>query len=93
MPFPVPSEPVFAARSEAIERAGGSGFSNLSVPAMTLTLVQGFGRLIRSKTDKGIVAILDSRLSSKGYGRKIVKALPDSPVISTLAEAEAFFAA
>lgn len=92
MPFPVPSEPVFAARSDMIKRRGGSDFSELSIPAMTLTLVQGYGRLIRSKRDKGVVAILDSRLTGTGYGRGILKALPASPQIHTIDAAREFFA-
>ena len=91
MPFPVPSDPVFAARSEQIKRRGGSDFAELSVPSMSLTLIQGFGRLIRSKSDTGIVAILDSRLSGTGYGKGIVRSLPASPQISTTADAARFF--
>jgi ATP-dependent DNA helicase DinG len=90
LPFPVPSEPVFAARSDAIKRAGGNDFSELSIPAMSLTLIQGFGRLIRSRSDQGVVAILDSRLTGTGYGKKILGALPSSPRISTLSAASSF---
>lgn len=91
LPFPVPSEPVFAARADQIKKAGGNDFGTLSIPAMSLTLIQGFGRLIRSKSDQGIVAILDSRLTGTSYGKKIVKTLPDAPQISTLSDAQAFF--
>lgn len=91
LPFPVPSEPVFAARADQIKANGGSDFAELSIPAMSLTLIQGFGRLIRSKTDVGIVAILDSRLTSTGYGKKIVKTLPASPQINQISQATAFF--
>lgn len=90
LPFPVPSEPVFAARADAVKRAGGSDFADLSIPAMSLTLIQGFGRLIRSKSDQGVVAILDSRLTGTGYGKKILGTLPKSPRISTLADASSF---
>jgi ATP-dependent DNA helicase DinG len=91
LPFPVPTEPVFQARSEQIERNGGNSFGSLTIPAMTLTLEQGYGRLIRSKSDKGVVAILDSRLTSTGYGKKIVRSLPDSPVTTDLSRVQSFF--
>lgn len=91
LPFPVPTEPVYAARCEQIERNGGSDFSQLTIPAMTLTLVQGYGRLIRTKSDRGVVAILDSRLTGTGYGRKIVGSLPDSPVTTSLDKVQSFY--
>lgn len=91
LPFPVPSEPVFAARADQIKARGGNDFGELSIPAMSLTLIQGFGRLIRSKTDRGVVAILDSRLSSTGYGKKIVGTLPRCPQIHTVSDASSFF--
>lgn len=92
MPFPVPSDPVFAARCLAEERAGRRPFSTLSIPMMTLTLEQGVGRLIRTKSDRGMVAIMDSRLSSTPYGRSIVNALPDFPVTTNIADARDFYA-
>jgi ATP-dependent DNA helicase DinG len=92
LPFPVPSEPVFQARADEIKRAGGSDFSDLSVPMMTLTLTQGFGRLIRTKTDRGVVAILDSRLTATGYGKKIVRSLPGSPSTTSLDSVREFYA-
>jgi len=91
LPFPVPTEPVYQARSEQVEREGHRSFSYFTVPGMTLTLNQGFGRLIRTKADRGVVAILDSRLTSKGYGKQIVRALPDSPATTTLDRVESFF--
>jgi ATP-dependent DNA helicase DinG len=93
LPFPVPTEPVFQARSTQIERRGGNSFGALTIPAMTLTLVQGYGRLIRTKSDSGIVAILDSRLTGTGYGRKIVASLPDSPVTTDLDRVQSFYEA
>lgn len=92
LPFPVPTDPVFAARADLIDRNGGSSFSNLTIPAMTLTLVQGYGRLIRTTADRGVVAILDSRLTSTGYGKKIVRGLPGSPQAHTFDEVKAFYA-
>jgi ATP-dependent DNA helicase DinG len=91
LPFPVPTEPVFQARSNQIEKNGGNSFGSLTIPAMTLTLVQGFGRLIRTKNDKGVVAILDSRLSGTGYGKGIVRSLPDSPVTTSLDQVQSFY--
>src|SRR6185436_3753027 len=69
LPFPVPDGPVERARAQALEAAGLSSFSDYSLPEAALTLRQGVGRLIRSKTDKGRVLILDSRIATRGYGR------------------------
>lgn len=80
LPFPVPTEPVFEARSEAIKRRGGNDFAELTIPAMTLPLQQAAGRLIRTSQDSGVVAILDSRLVQKGYGATILRSLPDMTV-------------
>lgn len=94
MPFAVPTDVMFNARCAAYDRAAGrsASFGGMSIPAMTLTLLQGFGRLIRSKTDRGVVAILDSRLVTEGYGRKIVGNLPDCPVTMDLADVRNFYA-
>ncbi|MFE0490188.1 ATP-dependent DNA helicase [Streptomyces griseoaurantiacus] len=91
LPFPVPTDPIISARSAAIEHAGGNPFSQLVVPSMTLTLQQAFGRLIRSTDDWGTVAVMDSRLASKGYGRGIVKALPPARVTTSLDDVRAFY--
>jgi ATP-dependent DNA helicase DinG len=76
LPFSVPDEPVIEARLEAITRAGGNPFMEYSVPEAIIRLKQGFGRLIRSKTDTGIVVILDSRIKTKRYGKRFLEALP-----------------
>jgi REP element-mobilizing transposase RayT len=76
LPFAVPDEPVIEARLDAIKRGGGNPFMEYSVPEAIIRLKQGFGRLIRSKSDKGIVVILDSRVVTKRYGRLFVDALP-----------------
>jgi ATP-dependent DNA helicase DinG len=86
LPFTAPDEPVFQARSERIEKDGGSSFFELSVPDATMRLKQGFGRLIRSATDKGIVLILDSRIVTKNYGLAMIRSLPDSYHPDTLSE-------
>jgi len=91
LPFPVPTDPVFQARCTQVERNGGNSFSAMTIPAMTLPLVQGFGRLIRTKSDRGVVAILDSRLTAKGYGRRVVASLPDSPVTTSLDRVQSFY--
>lgn len=93
LPFPVPTEPVFEARCEEIKRRGGNDFAELTIPMMTLPLQQGAGRLIRTKRDRGVVAILDPRLKSKGYGAKIVRSLPPMRQSSSLDEVANFFAA
>ena len=81
LPFAVPDEPVTEARLDAIKRSGGNPFMEYSVPEAIIKLKQGFGRLIRSRTDTGIVVILDSRVVSKRYGRMFLEALPECRVV------------
>jgi ATP-dependent DNA helicase DinG len=77
LPFPRPDEPLAAARAAAIDAAGGSGFAAVSVPIAAVRLAQGVGRLIRSAGDKGVVAVLDSRLeTARGYGGYLRSSLP-----------------
>jgi len=77
LPFPRPDEPLAAARAAAVDAAGGSGFTAVSVPIAAVRLAQGVGRLIRSVDDRGVVAVLDSRLeTAKGYGAFLRRSLP-----------------
>jgi ATP-dependent DNA helicase DinG len=87
LPFAPPGDPVVAARLRALEESGRDGFSELSVPAAALALRQGFGRLIRHRTDRGLVAVLDRRLLTKGYGRAFLATLPRCPLLRTVEEA------
>ena len=78
IPFAVPSDPIVAARSRALEEVGENAFMKLHVPAAAIALKQGFGRLVRTQRDIGIVALLDERIHRKGYGTKLLSALPDA---------------
>ena len=78
LPFRVPSDPIVMARMEAIERKGGNPFMDLSVPEAIMKFKQGFGRLMRKKTDKGIVVIYDSRIIKKHYGKYFLNSLPET---------------
>jgi ATP-dependent DNA helicase DinG len=86
LPFAVPSDPVVAARQRYIDDQGGSSFYEYSVPQAIISLKQGLGRLIRSTTDKGVLAILDPRLRTKAYGRLFLESLPPCRVTSNIEE-------
>jgi len=86
LPFAVPTDPIVAARQRYIEETGGSSFHEYSVPQAIIALKQGLGRLIRSTTDRGVLAILDPRLRTKPYGRTFLKSLPPCRVTSQISE-------
>ncbi|MCA1636046.1 MAG: ATP-dependent DNA helicase, partial [Acidobacteria bacterium] len=91
LPFAVPSDPVVAARQRFIEEQGGSSFYEYSVPQAIISLKQGLGRLIRSTTDRGILAVLDPRLRTQGYGRLFLESLPPCRVTSDLSDVARVF--
>jgi ATP-dependent DNA helicase DinG len=93
LPFAVPSDPVLQAKLQHISEKGGNPFMDFQVPRAVLTLRQGVGRLIRSTTDQGLIAILDVRLFTKPYGRIFRKSLPPSPITRELEPVRKFFAA
>ena len=90
LPFAVPSDPVVAARQRHIEENGGSSFYEYSVPQAIISLKQGLGRLIRSATDKGVLAVLDPRLTTKPYGRMFIQSIPPCRITSNINEVKAF---
>jgi ATP-dependent DNA helicase DinG len=91
LPFAVPGDPLIAARIDRIREAGGNPFAEYQTPMAVLELKQGLGRLIRSRTDRGILAVLDPRLMTKRYGRIFLESLPPFRVIRDLAEGNEFF--
>ena len=91
LPFAVPSDPVVQARMKAIEEAGGKPFFDYQVPEAVLTLKQGFGRLIRSLEDRGVLVLLDPRVCTQRYGQIFLQSLPPYRVTQNIADVEAFF--
>ena len=91
LPFAVPSDPVQQARMEAIEAGGGKPFHDLSIPQAVITLKQGFGRLIRSATDRGVLMLLDSRVQRQSYGKIFLDSLPPYRLTQDIDDVEQFF--
>ncbi len=91
LPFAPPGDPVTGARIDAIRARGGEPFDEYQVPLAILTLQQGLGRLIRHRRDRGVLAVLDPRLRTKGYGRRFIASLPAAPVVHDLRVVEGFF--
>ena len=91
IPFAQPDHPVLEARVQALRERGEDAFARLQVPAATMLLKQGFGRLIRSRSDRGAVLVLDGRLQGKRYGKRMIAALPPATRISHLDELQEFF--
>ena len=92
LPFAVPTDPIVAARSRFIDENGGRAFSDYSIPQAVISLKQGIGRLIRSRTDRGVIAVLDPRIRTKPYGRDFLTSLPRMRITSELADVETMVA-
>ena len=91
LPFASPGDPITSARIEAINMRGGSAFGEYQIPLAILALQQGLGRLLRHRQDRGVLAVLDPRLRSMGYGRRFLASLPPAPVTHQLQDIERFF--
>jgi ATP-dependent DNA helicase DinG len=91
LPFAVPTDPVVQARMRAIEENGGNPFVEYQVPSAVITLKQGFGRLIRSLEDRGVLMLLDPRIQRQRYGRVFIESLPPYRITQDIAAVEAFF--
>jgi len=91
LPFAVPSDPVVAARVKSIDAEGGNAFFQYQVPSAVITLKQGFGRLIRSLHDRGLLVLLDNRILKKQYGRVFVESLPNYRRTTDIRQVESFF--
>ena len=91
LPFAVPSDPIVAARVSALQEEGRNPFAEFQVPQAVLALKQGFGRLIRTKTDRGVLALLDSRIERMPYGKIFLESLPQYATTHDLRDVERFF--
>ena len=91
LPFDVPSDPIVAARIEAIRSRGGNPFTRYQIPAAVIDLKQGLGRLLRSRQDRGVLAVMDARLLTRPYGRTFLNSLPPYPLLHDLDAVRHFF--
>jgi len=91
LPFAVPSDPVVEARIVSIREEGGNPFYDYQLPQAAITLKQGFGRLIRSRSDRGALALLDNRITKKHYGQILFDSLPHYGFTTKLQDVERFF--
>jgi ATP-dependent DNA helicase DinG len=92
LPFASPGDPLVKARIDSVNGRGGNAFQDYQIPVATLTLLQGLGRLIRARTDRGVLAILDPRLTQKSYGRRFLASLPPAPITDDLEVVARFLA-
>ncbi len=92
LPFASPGDPITAARIEAIGEQGGDAFEDYQVPLAILAMLQGLGRLIRHRTDRGVLAVLDPRLKTMGYGRRFLDSFPPAPITHDLGQVTRFLA-
>jgi len=93
LPFASPGDPLTEARCERIVERGGDWFTDYALPVATLQLRQGFGRLVRGHADRGVAAILDPRIYTRGYGQHLLDSLPSCPLVDDLADVDDFFSA
>jgi ATP-dependent DNA helicase DinG len=93
LPFASPGDPITSARIDAIRALGGEPFGEYQVPLAILALQQGLGRLIRHRRDRGVLAVLDPRLRTKGYGRRFLASIPPAPIVHELGAVSGFFEA
>jgi ATP-dependent DNA helicase DinG len=91
LPFAVPNDPVVSARIESIRKSGGNPFYDYQIPQAAIALKQGFGRLIRTKTDRGVLVLLDNRITKQRYGQVFFDSLPDYRFTMELTDVEKFF--
>jgi ATP-dependent DNA helicase DinG len=93
LPFAVPTDPVVAARVRTLTEEGRNAFAEYQIPEAVLALKQGFGRLIRTRTDRGVLAILDNRIQRMQYGKIFIESLPEYSLTRDIAEVQRFMQA